>query len=369
MANPANQVGEKTAARPAVEALTRALSAPFDPAEVKFKPQVVSGSRAMALAYVDARVIQDRLDDVLGVQGWQDDYQILEDGSVMCKLRLRLGEEWVTKVDVGGQSEQSDGGDRLKAAFSDALKRAAVKFGIGRYLYRLPAQWVDYDPVKKQIVQVPQLPAFAVPKSSAQPAAKPAPAKPAPEPKKEMPKPEIAKVEAPKNEAPKAGLPSNGQSTLFDGRTGEPFDHDVTVGVMYMLKLHHLVDDKIHARSIGPYSLVTQQPLGGKAQFGGQRLGEMEVWAMEAYGAAYGLQEFYDMSKVSEVDQRLIDRTQNWLASQQKPDGSWEPDKSFINEGATNRYNTDVVRITAYIGWSLATTASPPRSTSSRRCC
>jgi DNA-directed RNA polymerase subunit beta len=89
-----------------------------------------------------------------------------------------------------------------------------------------------------------------------------------------------------------AGLPSNGQATLFDGKTGEPFDHDVTVGVMYMLKLHHLVDDKIHARSIGPYSLVTQQPLGGKAQFGGQRLGEMEVWAMEAYGAAYGLQEF-----------------------------------------------------------------------------
>ena len=79
---------------------------------------------------------------------------------------------------------------------------------------------------------------------------------------------------------------------LFDGRTGDAFDQEVTVGVMYMLKLHHLVDDKIHARSIGPYSLVTQQPLGGKAQFGGQRLGEMEVWAMEAYGAAYALQEF-----------------------------------------------------------------------------
>jgi DNA-directed RNA polymerase subunit beta len=89
-----------------------------------------------------------------------------------------------------------------------------------------------------------------------------------------------------------AGLPVTGQAVLFDGRTGDPFDHDVTVGVMYMLKLHHLVDDKIHARSIGPYSLVTQQPLGGKAQFGGQRLGEMEVWAMEAYGAAFGLQEF-----------------------------------------------------------------------------
>jgi DNA-directed RNA polymerase subunit beta len=90
----------------------------------------------------------------------------------------------------------------------------------------------------------------------------------------------------------KAGLPDSGQAILFDGRTGEAFEENVTVGIMYMLKLHHLVDDKIHARSIGPYSLVTQQPLGGKAQFGGQRLGEMEVWAMEAYGAAYALQEF-----------------------------------------------------------------------------
>jgi len=89
-----------------------------------------------------------------------------------------------------------------------------------------------------------------------------------------------------------AGLPETGQTRLFDGRTGEPFDQPVTVGMIYMMKLHHLVDDKIHARSIGPYSLVTQQPLGGKAQFGGQRLGEMEVWAIEAYGAAYALQEF-----------------------------------------------------------------------------
>ena len=89
----------------------------------------------------------------------------------------------------------------------------------------------------------------------------------------------------------KAGLNNSGQVTLIDGRTGQPFDRPVTVGYIYMLKLHHLVDDKIHARSIGPYSLVTQQPLGGKAQFGGQRFGEMEVWALEAYGAAYTLQE------------------------------------------------------------------------------
>jgi len=89
----------------------------------------------------------------------------------------------------------------------------------------------------------------------------------------------------------KAGLNKDGKTILYDGRTGKAFDNRVTVGYMYVLKLHHLVDDKIHARSTGPYSLVTQQPLGGKAQFGGQRFGEMEVWALEAYGAAYTLQE------------------------------------------------------------------------------
>lgn len=88
-----------------------------------------------------------------------------------------------------------------------------------------------------------------------------------------------------------AGLPRDGKMVLYDGRTGEPFDSRVSVGVMYMIKLAHMVDDKLHARSTGPYSLVTQQPLGGKAQFGGQRFGEMEVWALEAYGAAYTLQE------------------------------------------------------------------------------
>ena len=88
-----------------------------------------------------------------------------------------------------------------------------------------------------------------------------------------------------------AGLPETGKTVLRDGRTGQPFDHEITVGYIYMLKLHHLVEDKIHARSTGPYSLITQQPLGGKAQFGGQRFGEMEVWALEAYGAANILQE------------------------------------------------------------------------------
>src|SRR5690606_6705176 len=94
-----------------------------------------------------------------------------------------------------------------------------------------------------------------------------------------------------REELKKAGFSEDGQTTLFDGRTGEPFDNRVTVGYIYVLKLNHMVEDKIHQRSIGPYSLITQQPLGGKAQFGGQRFGEMEVWALEAYGAAHTLQE------------------------------------------------------------------------------
>ena len=109
-----------------------------------------------------------------------------------------------------------------------------------------------------------------------------------------------------------ADLPESGQTTLFDGRTGEAFDRQVTIGYMYMLKLNHLVDDKMHARSTGPYSLVTQQPLGGKAQFGGQRFGEMEVWALEAYGASYTLQEMLtvksdDVNGRTKVYKNIVD--------------------------------------------------------------
>jgi Rad52/22 family double-strand break repair protein len=158
---------------PNVKGLTQALAAPFEPSEVKWKPQAVKGNRALAIAYIDARVIQDRLDEVLGVEGWQDEYQLLPDNSVMCKLRLKLGRRWITKMDVGSPSEQPDGGDRLKAAFSDALKRAAVKFGIGRYLYRLPQQWCDYDSSKRQFAQTPRLPCFAVPSKQAPERGKP----------------------------------------------------------------------------------------------------------------------------------------------------------------------------------------------------
>jgi hypothetical protein len=205
---PATATDSKVRRDPVVVSVTAAIAEPFEPGEIKFKPQMVKNNRCLAMAYIDARLIQDRLDDVLGPENWEDAYDLLPDGSVMCKLRLKLGGDWITKIDVGSPSEQPDSGDRLKAAFSDALKRAAVKFGIGRYLYRLPAQWVDYDPVKKQITQVPQLPAFAMPKKKG-PAqlAKTAPSKPADAPK-QLP----ARTESkPASESDKCqGLPTTG---------------------------------------------------------------------------------------------------------------------------------------------------------------
>jgi hypothetical protein len=224
MGTPQNEKQDRMEVPAAVAALTRALAEPFEPSEVKFKPAVVSGSRAMALAYVDARVIQDRLDEVLGVEGWSDDYECLPDGSVVCRLRLRLGEEWVTKVDVGGPSEQQDGGDRMKAAFSDALKRAAVKFGVGRYLYRLPAQWVDYDPHKRQFVRPPALPAFALPKKKVEKKGADKKQPDAPALKEAPPQPAVVPALAAKKgrsvgKAGPHGLPANGaelQRRLYD---------------------------------------------------------------------------------------------------------------------------------------------------------
>lgn len=143
--------------------IMEALAEPFPVEVIEWKPMVVSGNRALAAAYVDARAIQDRLDEVLGADGWQDNYRPLEDGCCVCKLSLNIGGKWIHKVDVGSPSDQGDPGDRRKASFSDALKRAAVKFGIGRYLYRLPSQWVDYDPHKRRFLKEPTLPSWALP--------------------------------------------------------------------------------------------------------------------------------------------------------------------------------------------------------------
>jgi hypothetical protein len=151
------------------EEIIEALAAPFNPEEVKWKPGKVSGNRALALAYVDARVIQDRLDNVVGVLGWSDEYEAVGNGTFLCRLKVRVGDEWITKMDVGGESEQADEGDRTKAAVSDALKRAAVKFGMGRYLYRFPHQWADFDSGTKKFVKTPTLPAFALPRAKPKP--------------------------------------------------------------------------------------------------------------------------------------------------------------------------------------------------------
>ncbi len=158
------------------KAIADALANPFPADVVRFRAGATTknGEKALALAYIDARIVMNRLDDVLGFQNWKDEYDVLADGAVRCTLSIRIGEEWIPKQDVGGQSDQSDEGDRMKAAFSDALKRAAVKFGIGRYLYDLGQSWVAYDPQRKQLKAAPELPKWAQP-AKAEPAAPPAP--------------------------------------------------------------------------------------------------------------------------------------------------------------------------------------------------
>jgi hypothetical protein len=156
------------------EEIADALSAPFEANEVKFKPQSVKGNRALAICYIDARLVADRLDEVMGIDGWKTEYTQVGPCSVECRLSLKINGEWVGKADVGSVSEQPDEGDRMKAAYSDALKRAAVLWSVGRYIYRVPNCWCDYDPQKKQFTQKPQLPAWALPKKQ--------PARPAPAP-------------------------------------------------------------------------------------------------------------------------------------------------------------------------------------------
>lgn len=146
--------------------IQKELAEYFDPREVKAKPQMVKQSRALAMFYIDARLVQDRLDSVMGIAGWKTEYVQVGTHSYECRLSLLLDGAWVTKADVGSTSEQPDEGDRTKAAYSDAIKRAAVAFGIGRYLYRLPALWCDYDPQKKQFTAAPRLPDWACPAKS-----------------------------------------------------------------------------------------------------------------------------------------------------------------------------------------------------------
>jgi hypothetical protein len=139
----------------------RRLAVPFPVEAIRFKPQAVSGARALPVPYISARHVMDRLDEVVGPSAWQDEFFVLASGDVTCRLSVRLGAEWVTKQDVGSQSEQPDDGDKMKAGFSDALKRSAVKFGIGRYLYTgRPLPWADFDPKTKKFVNDPpvQLP-------------------------------------------------------------------------------------------------------------------------------------------------------------------------------------------------------------------
>jgi hypothetical protein len=143
--------------------IAKALAEPFELRQLRWKPQLVKGDKALAIAYVSASDVMNRLDKVLGVQNWKDRYQVLPSGCVICKLSIRIAGEWVTKSDVGSPSEQPDEGDQLKAAFSDSLKRAAARWSIARYLHYLRASWMPYDATRKQLdlSQLPTLPAWA----------------------------------------------------------------------------------------------------------------------------------------------------------------------------------------------------------------
>lgn len=163
----AEQKTEQTQPIPNTDEIRRVekeLAAPFAQGELKFRPGAVAkdGKRALALPYVDARLVQERLDAAVGVLGWKTCYRELEGGCVVCTLSLRVAGEWISKEDVGSPSEQPDAGDRTKSAFSDALKRAAVAFGVARYLYHLAPIWADYDPQRKRFVSDPQVPTNGV---------------------------------------------------------------------------------------------------------------------------------------------------------------------------------------------------------------
>jgi hypothetical protein len=154
-------------------AIAAALAAPFRPEQLKWLPKTVKGDMALAMPYVSASDVQNRLDKVLGIAGWRDEYEVLPCGAVVCSLSVRLGGEWIAKQHVGSPSEQPDEGDRMKACFSDALKRCAAKWGVARYLRYLKAGWVSYDPKRKQIdlSRLPSLPAWARPAEAAAAAA------------------------------------------------------------------------------------------------------------------------------------------------------------------------------------------------------
>lgn len=145
-----------------LERIERILRMPFKRQDVKFKPQAIYNGRALAVAYVTSRAVMERLDQAFGIDGWKTEFDVLLDRKlVVCKLSVRILGEWITRSDVGSESSSADEGNRLKSAFSDAIKRAAVQFGIGRYLYDLPMQWVEFDTKRRCFVKQPIIPDWA----------------------------------------------------------------------------------------------------------------------------------------------------------------------------------------------------------------
>lgn len=279
--------GKVVASRQAADAATpvtpagiaAALAAPFPPEAVDWKPQNVRGTRALAVPYIDARTVQARLDDVLGVAGWKDGYQVLPDGSVVCRLKVRVGGEWITRADVGGQSDQNDEGDRRKAAFSDALTRAAVKFGVGRYIYWLPLQWLGYDPQRRQFTERPRLPDWALPGyQGGHPLAVPAVApEPAAEPPAEA-KPPQGRDAAAAPAAPAAPGPQARPKAQVGGKVYLGLLDSIRQAVTHAA-LNAVAQD---AAAALPGGLITEAQLASVKQAGSQRRAAIDEAAERA---------------------------------------------------------------------------------------
>lgn len=194
------------------KSLAQRLQEPFEPQYVDFLPQSISGSRCLAIAYVDARAVMDRLDDVFGVGGWTARYEPGPD-TVLCRLRVKVpGGDWIEHEDVGSYSDQKDRGDRTKAGYSDALKRAAVHLGVGRYLYSLGGDWCDYDPQRKCISKPPRLPLWALPGGTGRPPS------PMPRPAPQQPGPPGRPLDATSPPVPPDGIPGDLLSLYVAGR-------------------------------------------------------------------------------------------------------------------------------------------------------
>jgi hypothetical protein len=266
------------------ERIAAALSEPFPAHVVKFKPQVMNKERtsAMATTYIDARIVMDRLDEVVGPFGWKTEYSELSGGVVLCRLSLRVQGEWVQKEDVGAESDQKDAQDRRKAAVSDAFKRAAVHWGVGRYLYSVKAGWFAYDSNKNAWVQQPQLPAWALPGGGGHPPA------PAQRQAQQTQKPAVQG-----QQAPRVGVQGQ-QQALPPAPNGKQPLTQKEIGEQFLSRLRDADKQLVEAKMCRPGELISYiAKAGAEAGFPA----DMTLWDKDMIALARSVRQLFEVEK------------------------------------------------------------------------